>query len=454
MSDYYELLEIPRNAAADAIKKAYRQLARQFHPDSNKSQIAAEHMKLLNAAYDTLSDPIRRREYDEQLAAEAHYGVTHDAFVPQAAAPPSAPRATLNPWLIVIAGLALGIVVLLIGTLFLFRNQLASFVLPNVATPTRAPVVAAAPTRAAPTYTPTPTPSPTALPTATRPAPSATPSNTPPPTATLLPPTATPLIVAPPNPVPSVAAGAFRLVTSEFQNGASGPRDVFASDADGGNKINLTHSESRNEQSPSWSPQGQNVVFSEFNSGFLYITNAEGNQLTQLTSDPAIRDANPAWSPAGSLIAFTSIARNDLINGLNDKSKVFVVDPNTRQRKLIADLPGRDLTWSPDGKWLAFRVQISASQTLYMAASDGHAFFYYQTGAATLRRIAWTLDSKQVVYEAIVREQSEVYVTTLQPTFTVQRLSGSLSVVSPHGRFPGLPFDGEWYPPVISEVRR
>lgn len=64
--DYYKLLGLDRDADADAIKKAFRRLARQYHPDVNKSdKHAEERFKEINAAYETLSDPAKRKLYDQ-----------------------------------------------------------------------------------------------------------------------------------------------------------------------------------------------------------------------------------------------------------------------------------------------------------------------------------------------------------------------------------------------------
>jgi curved DNA-binding protein CbpA len=63
MNNYYELLEIDRNASTEEIKKAFRELAKQLHPDIAGEKGAAEMRKLL-AAYQTLSDRNRRFEYD------------------------------------------------------------------------------------------------------------------------------------------------------------------------------------------------------------------------------------------------------------------------------------------------------------------------------------------------------------------------------------------------------
>lgn len=61
----YQTLNISENANADEIKKAYRKLAREYHPDINKSPEAEEKFKEINAAYEILSDPQKKAEYDQ-----------------------------------------------------------------------------------------------------------------------------------------------------------------------------------------------------------------------------------------------------------------------------------------------------------------------------------------------------------------------------------------------------
>ena len=61
----YETLGVSENASADEIKKSYRKLARKYHPDINKEESAVEKFKEINAAYEVLSDPEKKAQYDQ-----------------------------------------------------------------------------------------------------------------------------------------------------------------------------------------------------------------------------------------------------------------------------------------------------------------------------------------------------------------------------------------------------
>lgn len=65
MRDFYEVLGVERGASPEEIKRAFRRLAREHHPDVNKDDPEAERFKEINEAYQVLSDPERRAQYDQ-----------------------------------------------------------------------------------------------------------------------------------------------------------------------------------------------------------------------------------------------------------------------------------------------------------------------------------------------------------------------------------------------------
>jgi molecular chaperone DnaJ len=62
--DYYEIMGLTSKATSDDIKKAYRELAKKYHPDINRSSTSEELFKLISEAYEVLSDDTKRTQYD------------------------------------------------------------------------------------------------------------------------------------------------------------------------------------------------------------------------------------------------------------------------------------------------------------------------------------------------------------------------------------------------------
>ena len=78
--DYYEVLGVPRDADAKAIKDAFRTLALRYHPDRNKEPDAEERFKEIAEAYAVLSDPKKRADYDAGGFAGVGGGSAEDLF--------------------------------------------------------------------------------------------------------------------------------------------------------------------------------------------------------------------------------------------------------------------------------------------------------------------------------------------------------------------------------------
>ncbi|MBW7461587.1 DnaJ domain-containing protein, partial [Paenibacillus sepulcri] len=72
--DYYEVLGVAKNAGEEEIKKAYRKLARQYHPDVNKEPDAESKFKEMKEAYDVLSDGNKKAAYDQYGHVDPNQG--------------------------------------------------------------------------------------------------------------------------------------------------------------------------------------------------------------------------------------------------------------------------------------------------------------------------------------------------------------------------------------------
>lgn len=95
VKDYYKVLDVPRDAEMDVIKQAFRELAKQYHPDKTAAlgvelrELASQKMMEINEAFQTLTNPEARREYDEELK-KAEQEAAPGRPQPPAQAPPAA----------------------------------------------------------------------------------------------------------------------------------------------------------------------------------------------------------------------------------------------------------------------------------------------------------------------------------------------------------------------------
>jgi hypothetical protein len=87
---HYDNLRLARNAPPEVIRAAYKALAQKFHPDRNPGPDAARIMAIINAAYEVLSDPRRRIDYDEWLAQQEQF--SHEPIAQEMPSPEPTPH--------------------------------------------------------------------------------------------------------------------------------------------------------------------------------------------------------------------------------------------------------------------------------------------------------------------------------------------------------------------------
>lgn len=347
----------------------------------------------------------------------------------------------LNNTALILIMLALlgGIIFLFIILLFLQQNrQIASMTaLSATAAPSSTPLATASPT-GPPTLAPSRPPSSTAIPAAA----TALATNTPRPTATLtattsptttFPPTKTPTATFPPTKistatvyVPPSPSGRIVFVSG----GMLGQRalgNLYVVNPDGSDLKQLTTT-SAQIMMPSWSPDGQRIVFvADFEGNWLfdlYIINADGSGQTRLTNASA-EDLNPDWSPDGNLIAFDSKRDG------NDEVYVVAPDGGSLANRTNNSASDKDPAWSPDGQKIAFASNRDGNYEIYVMNADGSSVTRLTNTSADERNPAWSPDGSLIAFDS---NNSEVWAMNSDGANAHKIIGGAYPSWSPDGK--------------------
>ena len=149
----------------------------------------------------------------------------------------------------------------------------------------------------------------------------------------------------------NVEAQVPRKAQIAFTSSRDGNLEIYAMKADGRNVRNLTNHHSWDAW-PTWSPDGQRIVFASKRNGILadlYVMDADGKNTRQLTDLPG-DVGEPAWSPDGQKIAFSSSHRD------TDGIDIYVMNADGTDIRNLTNHPESDYApaWSPDGRKIAF----------------------------------------------------------------------------------------------------
>ncbi len=152
-----------------------------------------------------------------------------------------------------------------------------------------------------------------------------------------------------------------------FSENTSGHFQIWVMDSSGSDLVQLT-SFSSNQLHPEWNPSGNQIAFLSIgsSSSTIMVLNILTKQLSKLCDSSCSNDTTFAWSPSGSYIVFNAF--------VGDKSEIFVADTSTWKVSQLTQVGQDDNlypTWSVDSQWIIFSSNTTGNYAIYEMSLDG-----------------------------------------------------------------------------------
>ena len=183
--------------------------------------------------------------------------------------------------------------------------------------------------------------------------------------------------------------------------------EIYVMNADGENPINLTQSPERDEDSPSWSPNRKQIIFtsSAHHLQHIWVMDAAGGNPRSLTNHvtPRIINWSPAWSSDGLQIAFSSNRDEDweFEFGLWNMD-IYVMNADGTNIINLTNHPAKDGNpdWSPDGNQIAFSSERNGNWEVYVMNADGTNIINLTNHPAKDGRPDWSPDGNRIAFSS------------------------------------------------------
>lgn len=209
-----------------------------------------------------------------------------------------------------------------------------------------------------------------------------------------------------------------------------GTNQIFRFDLDGGNRVNLTNTQS-DEIDPVWSPDGHHIAFASRRDkkSQIYIMDADGSDPKNLSAKPDRDDNEPVWSPDGKHILFRSYFSNR--TSTSGSWDLWVMDADgSNQINLSGDHTHSDWggAWSPDGQQIVFTGATETNSTIWVANADGTNMTPLTSIDGQDTNPVWSPDGKQIAFIRGTRGNQDVWLIDSDGSNERQLTSGSKSV--------------------------